>query len=212
MPRKAIPSPYTLTENVDACKVLITFDTGRRTSNYPYDPIIERLEVSLDDVETFDRGKQWEKFCYRLLRFPGDHLANWQGRESVICWMDDAQVSKAEIAVRRLWTEHDRATERGRQTWQYKLIAAEATRIGWPALYAEDLTNHDAYTLGTRQPTAFLWMLRECGTWLHTDDTGAEWLQAEVKQSGDRAHYYHVTHAGLRKLTPEKFAAFRFAS
>ena len=50
MPRKAIPSPskrstYTLTENVDACKVLITFDTGRRTSNYPYDPIIERLEV-----------------------------------------------------------------------------------------------------------------------------------------------------------------------
>ena len=103
-------------------------------------------------------------------------------------------------------------SKRGRQTWQYKLIAAEAARIGWPALYAEDLTNHDAYTLGTRQPAAFLWMLRECGTWLHTDDTGAEWLQAEVKQSGDRAHYYHVTHAGLRTLTPEKFAAFRFAS
>ena len=35
MPRKATPSPYTLTENVDACKVLITFDTGRRASNLP---------------------------------------------------------------------------------------------------------------------------------------------------------------------------------
>ena len=114
--------------------------------------------------------------------------------------MDDAQVSKAETAVRRLWTEHDRAIKRGRQTWQYKLIAAEAARIGWPALYAEDLTNHDAYTLGTRQPAAFLWMLRECGTWLHTDDTGAEWLKAEVKQSGDRAHYYHVTAAGTAHL------------
>ena len=35
MPRKATPSPYTLTENVDACKVLITFDTGRRSQQLP---------------------------------------------------------------------------------------------------------------------------------------------------------------------------------
>ena len=196
MPRKATPSPskrstYTHTENVDACKVLITFDTGRRASIYPYDPITERIEVSLDD-----RGGKWEKFCYRLLRFPGDPLANWQGRESVTNYMDEAQVTKAETTVRRLWAEHDRATERGRHTWQYKLIAAEAARLGWPANFTEDLTVHDAYTLGTRQPANFLWLLRECGTWLHTEDAGVEWLKAEVKQAGDRAHYYHITRGG----------------
>ena len=188
--------------------MLITFDTGRRASIYPYDPITERIEVSLDD-----RGwKVGRSSVTALLRFPGDPLANWQGRESITNYMDEAQVTKAETTVRRLWAEHDRATERGRHTWQYKLIAAEAARLGWPANFTEDLTVHDAYTLGTRQPANFLWLLRECGTWLHTEDAGVEWLKAEVKQAGDRAHYTTSPALGLHTLTPEKCAAFKFTT
>ena len=92
--------------------------------------------------------------------------------------------------------------------WQYTLIAAEAARIGRPTLYAEDLTNHDAYTLGTRQPAVFLWMLRECGTWLRETARKVEGRGQPVWRPRP---LHHVTHAGLRTLTPE-FAAFRFAS
>ncbi len=98
---------------------------------------------------------------------------------------------------------------KGRRTWQYALIAAKAKELGWPTLFAADMTNHDAYNLVTVDPQVFLWTVRNTGTWLFTSNQNIEWRQAIAKQNED-AKYYIVTSTGLQEITAEQFAEYKF--
>ena len=50
----------------------------------------------------------------------------------------------------------------------YLAIESEAERLGWPESYCADLYRHDALTIDSQQPAAFLWAVRETGTDLLT--------------------------------------------
>lgn len=202
MARKAEPKPYTLTVDAEACKVLIAYDTGRKNHQWPPQPIIERIEVGLDN-----RGTKWERFDYRLLRHPGDTLANWQGHEQACRLVTEEAIAQAEATVRQLWESWDAATARGHHTWQWKLIATEAKRIGWPTHYATDLEVHDAHTLAVAKPDVFLWSVRPSGTWLSLDDTSSQRRRYEIEHEPE-TRYYEARRGSLRPLTAPQYAAY----
>ena len=133
MPRKAIPSPYTLAENVDACKVLITFDTGRRSSNYPYDPLIERLEVSLTTAASSGRSS--------AIACSASPAITWQtgkaGSRSSVGWttLRSSKPRPRYAACGPNTTEQSTAAGRLGNTSSSR---PRLRRIGWPTLYAED--------------------------------------------------------------------------
>jgi hypothetical protein len=195
--------PYTLTTNADNCTVLITYATGRTEYAYPFAPILERLAVSLED-----RGNKYEKFCYRLLRYEGDPLANWQGAEQAARIMPPAALAAAEQMVGKLWRQHDKAIVAGRKTWQYRTCLAQ-TAPDLPRLFATDLTNIDAYWFATRAPDNFLWSVRECGTNLYTDDLS---LTYRTAYDPEETKYYHVTPAGAHPLSRAQFANFKLCA
>ncbi len=57
----------------------------------------------------------------------------------------------------------------------YAALVAEATRLGWPAHYATDLTVHDRSTLlRAGAPTTFGWRLSEWGTTLYRAEEPAD--------------------------------------
>lgn len=196
--------PYTLTANNDTCAVLITYATGRTEYAYPFAPILNRLTVTLDD-----RGNKYERFCYRLLRYEGDPIANWQGREQAERYTSPAALDAAEGQVRKLWTQHDKMILAGRKTWQYLTVAGEAAYLGLPRHFPTDLTNIDAYWFATHNPANFLWSVRECGTNLYTDDNSFGYRTA---YDPEETHYYHVTSAGAHPLSRAQFENFKLAA
>lgn len=196
-------------ENEVACLCEVVHNTGRNDSNWPPQPIVNRIEVSLDG-----RGTKWEEFHYRAKVNEHDPLARWQSRKQAAWDVTEEAISTAEARVRALWQKHDADTVKGRTTWQYRIIAAEAQRVGWPTNYQDDLIVHDAYWLAHAKPEVFLWCLRENGTHLHCTNDSRDWRVAEVRQNGDRAYYYEVGQSAgggrLRKLAAEQYAAYKF--
>lgn len=199
------PNPSFLPDEA-ACKVLVTHVTDRHNHQWPPQPIVNRLEVALDN-----RGTKWEHFVYRCLRWADDSAANWYGREQVVREFDEATIAHAEAMVQSLWVKHDKAILRDRRTWQYKLIAAEAKRLGWPTHFRSDLEDADAYLLVTKQPEVFLWSVRPTGTWLSLDNDSLSRRKYEAQPGVESDHaFYEVSRSGLRKLMPAQYAGYKF--
>lgn len=89
----------------------------------------------------------------------------------------------------------------------YRAIATEATRLGWPKYYKEDLTVHDLKTLSSPgAPQNFWWGIRSTGTDLYRPNTlfDAEWAIARSQQPSDEQHYYAFEHGKLSSVTSER--------
>ena len=100
----------------------------------------------------------------------------------------------------------------------YRAIKAEASRVGWPEHFREDLTRHDRATLSRKDaPREFGWVLRRCGTHLLAPG-GTTWdflwaiavVRNEARSDGPYRYYwfdgerlYQITAEELiRRLTP----------
>lgn len=53
---------------------------------------------------------------------------------------------------------------------KYQLLADKQIEIGWPKIYVVDLHKYDREALQRLDPTFFLWVVRETGTWLLLPD------------------------------------------
>jgi hypothetical protein len=94
----------------------------------------------------------------------------------------------------------------------YLAIAHEATVVGWPTAYVEDLTVHDRRQLGELDPReCFAWILRECGTHLivvdgEPIDRSGNTAHGLIRQCftpgswGDKARYYTWDGSTLREV------------
>lgn len=90
----------------------------------------------------------------------------------------------------------------------YKAIAAEASRLGWPELWATDLTTHD-YKMLTEfdAPREFGWSIRRCGTDLYIPDSEWSicWLESHTKYlMGRDIRYYFYDGSTLRSLPADE--------
>lgn len=93
----------------------------------------------------------------------------------------------------------------------YRVLKAEAQRVGFPEYYRADLTTHDRNALARRDaPTQFGWVLRRCGTHLWPPDGNAAervrlvQLVDRQKGGGDDPHYYWYDGQRLTEVTPEQ--------
>lgn len=91
----------------------------------------------------------------------------------------------------------------------YQQMLNESRRIGWPVSYKEDLTKHDREFIRTRKPSSFIWLLRECGTFLYAGYPGlqddSEHLAYVIKSDEqskleDQHRYYKFEHGKLTQI------------
>jgi hypothetical protein len=104
----------------------------------------------------------------------------------------------------------------------YLALSAEASRVGWPAHYKRDLTYWDRNALDGRDPALpFVWVLRECGTYLVAPtqqrrnlwtgeligdlsaaiDSGRGMLRALAREGGHRFYWWDGSR--LREVSPD---------
>lgn len=89
----------------------------------------------------------------------------------------------------------------------YAALATEAIRIGAPSRWRRDLTLWDRMICADLQPgEAMLWIVRDCGTHVvrETNNHREVMARAVLGTYGDVVGCYHVDHARLTKITPER--------
>lgn len=206
MPRTktAVEFPVTYTGNVVYKSVKICFDTGLKSSSWPYPAILVHYEVSEN------KGGS-RPFSYRRMSHEKDPLANWQSRDQAVRDLSEEIVAKAESMVLDLRKQYDKTVEKGRKSWQYKMLEAFAKKLGLPTHWQEDLTVHDAYSLAFYNPSEWIGSIREAGTWIWCKESGdsRDWRRSEVKNASRDTHYYHATRKGIREITADQYQAWK---
>jgi hypothetical protein len=96
-------------------------------------------------------------------------------------------------------------------------MKTEAERVGWPKHYKTDLTKHDRVHMSRKNaPEEFVWVLRECGTFLFRFGVGADldWLVANYNLygpqpniSGKTARWYIWRDDELREVEADEALA-----
>jgi hypothetical protein len=99
-----------------------------------------------------------------------DRVQGSECEESAVRWygQEIIDTAKSEL-IKLLEVDIPKAIRRGQRSKAYKAMKREAKRYRWPSHYSSDMTYHDAKHLGINPPSTFVWVLRECGTWIIPD-------------------------------------------
>lgn len=163
-----------------------------------------RVELS------YQNRKQNNDISYRIKVDATDPLGRWTSRPED--YISSEALKYARLSLAKLERKQKRIVSLGRRMPAYKVLAAEAKRLGLPTHYKEDLTFHDAYAIGAHNPAAFLWAIRECGTHmiLYDDTTpkalkwAHEWISAIIHQkTRGEIYYLYTDKRGLKQCNPE---------
>jgi hypothetical protein len=183
---------YTL-KNTGEIAVLIEVNKGM-SSYYPYNPIIERLEVSCDFSRETLKIKEFhgvEEWSYRLLRYEGDNLANWQGKENAVRYFGEEVIAAAEKQVRKNFKnlKNELKESKNNPLWvSMKPIAEETIKH-----FMVDFNYHDCLVIAREKPGKFIWFVRESGTFLLTgkDPYNEAILNEEKKNKNSKVFYWN---------------------
>jgi len=113
---------------------------------------------------------------------------------TLIAWLQNASPSAKRRFQEQIETIYPEINIRG-----YRIIAAEATRIGWPSFFQGDLVVDRNILCSPGAPKEFWWGVRSTGTNLYqpNDLAAVEWA---LVRSPDEQRYYHVTQETLRRI------------
>ena len=153
--------------------------------------------------------KQIKDFSYRLIRFEGDKIANWVSRDSgfspAIHYVNESSLLEAEKRL-KFWINDQlpKLLESGFNTTIYQKMVKASHFYNLPEHYKEDFTYHDLHTIATIHPQKFIWILRNCGSWLirQNNDFGRSILD-NCKRNSEHQEYFIYDNGKLKHTNPE---------
>ena len=83
----------------------------------------------------------------------------------------------------------------------YEAIKAQAEKVNWPKHFTDDLHKHDRLELYRNEYREFIWILRECGTWLIPNQDARDILKYCLS-GGENYLYYHYRNGELYLIDP----------
>jgi hypothetical protein len=180
---------FTLTIKHDDA-ILITEQIGY--TDFLHQPIMEYIEVSCDiDRKHLRVAKDKysdSNFKYRLLRDADDPLANWQ--HDPLQYVSEKSVLAAQRLLRKHIKSLGDVLEKGRQHPAY----LEMDEIAKNTLqhYTDDFYWHDIMTLGRNNPSTFIWMVHQTGTWFvtHKSKGALVLIDLELKTKDNELYLY----------------------
>lgn len=182
---------YNLDCSIDKQRVLIT-EFNQRYKSY--------LEITRE----FDNDKmELGEFHYRILTNPEDSLARWTGHPEDYVSLEAIQESERWLT--NLYTEFiPSMIAKGKRSKEWIQMLAESEYHKQPQHYKTDFTYHDAFRLGYKLPKKFIWILRDCGTWLLTDWYVNRFERAVIdqclKSDYDHCHFYLCENGRLNPI------------
>jgi hypothetical protein len=99
------------------------------------------------------------------MTYESDNLARWQSREYSFYYVSENAITAAEKMLKSNLTKLKKDLKNAVNHPAYSLMLEYVNQI--TKHYKADFNFHDALQLGTKDfNTQFIWMVRECGTWL----------------------------------------------
>lgn len=202
MPKVTKPQTE-FTEDVWLQRVTVVHPTAEREPWWPYKPLIQYYVIHFDRKDG--------EYSYNKKHSLDSTSSTPYTREYTVRDMGEEVVAKAERIVAQLPEKWDKLVRKGRRTWQYKMLVRFADRIGWPESYREfDLETVDAANLASN-PTEWLGIIRECGTWmvLPSEQPDMERRLSLIRNSPD-GKFYYANKDGIKEITSLQFQNWIF--
>jgi len=175
----------------------------RISSYYPYDAINEYLEVSCEldhDTLKIKSFRDIEEWSYRLATSENDTLANWQSRDNAINIMGEKIILSAEKQVRKNIVTLRKTMKEAKLNPVWLSLKPIAERV--IKHYKTDFDYHDCRNLYNLKPEKFIWIVRECGTWLITNknDFNDCLIEDQQKQKSEYREVYFYNESKLNQF------------
>jgi hypothetical protein len=175
----------------------------RMSDYYPYNPINEYLEVSCEldhDTLKIKSYHDIEDWSYRLATSENDNIANWQGRDNAINIMGENIILAAEKQVRKNILALRKTMKEAKLNPVWLTLKPIADRI--IKHYQADFYYHDCKTFYESKPENFIWIVRECGTWLITNknDFNKNLIEDQQKSTSEYKEVYFYNGGKLNQF------------
>lgn len=166
--------------------------------NKNYDRVVIREITHNNNFQFFEVSSEInhdtlkiEKINYRLMRYENDTLANWQGREQSAWYVSEDSITAAEKMLKSNLTKLKKDLKNAKNHPVYSTMLEYLNQI--TKHYKNDFLFHDSLQLGTKDfNTKFVWIVRECGTWLFygQDNWSTEIFNSLKKSNENRLFFF----------------------
>jgi hypothetical protein len=148
-----------------------------------------------------------QPFTYRLLRSENDTLANWQGRDNAKNYVSELSIVACEKQLKKQFRELKNELElsHNNPVW----LSLKPIADDYIIHYKTDFYYHDALTLLRNKPVKFLWVIRECGSWLITEQS--DWnkgIMNDTIKNHNTNHFYFVDNGTVWEINKDNAMEF----
>jgi len=153
-------------------------------------------EINHDSLKT-------EKINYRLMTHEADNLARWQSREYSLYYVSEHAITAAEKMLKSNLTKLKKDLKNAVNHPAYSLMLEYVNEI--TKHYKADFLFHDSLQLGTKDfNTKFVWITRECGTWLfYGQDNWSDTIIESLKKSNENILVFYYDGSQLSNVSLE---------
>jgi len=198
---------------------LITKNNGidviiKEMGNYNYwdhDYNYNYLEISyLND--SFDMKKmrvipeQDKKISYRRMRNLTDSSADWRSRDDALYFISEPAITAAEKLLKKNLNSYNKKIKNGFNNPLFLLLKPIVdSKVKY---YQSDFYRHDNLLLQSN-PEKFIWIVRECGTWLIQEKSKIAFgiMDYCIKNSDDDDYYFY-SNGKLQKVHSKNIMNF----
>jgi len=173
--------------NKDYSRIIIKEITSN--GNYQYFEVSS--EINHDSLKI-------EKMNYRLMSHESDNLARWQSREYSFYYVSENAITAAEKMLKSNLTKLKKDLKNAVNHPAYSLMLEYVNEI--TKHYKADFLFHDSLQLGTKDfNTKFVWITRECGTWLfYNQDNWSNTIIESLKKSNENNLVFYYDGSKLK--------------
>jgi len=186
---------YELLNKPNEIDVIIKQYTGH--DYYNYDERYQYLEVSYLNTN-FDNKKMKvipdKELTCRRLQNESDTYADYRNRENCTYFIDEIAIIAAEKQVRKNLRLYNKKILQGFSNPLFLLLKPIADNK--VKFYKSDFYRCDNIILQDN-PDKFIWIVRECGTWMFT--VQSEFAKNTIKYYTDKDDYYFYLNGNLIK-------------
>lgn len=176
------------------------YDYYNRDQRYQY------LEVSYLNTN-FDNKKLKvipdKELTYRRLQSEIDTYADYRCREDCLFFIDEIALITAEKQVKKNLRLYNAKIQTGFNNPLFLMLKPIAdSKVKF---YKSDFYRHDNIIL-LDNPEKFIWIVRECGTWLFTSKY--PFAESTVNSYTDKEDYYFYANGNLEKIAKSDIMKF----
>jgi hypothetical protein len=176
-----------------------------KSNYYPYNDVYNMIEISLEFDNATMKVNDRQPFTYRLLRSETDTLANWQNKESAINYVSEKSIIACERQLKKQFRELKKELELSHKTELFLKLEAIANET--IKHYQTDFYYHDALQLYRNNPVKFLWVIRDCGSWLITKKS--QFNNAIIADcTKNNNQFYFIDNGNVQSITSNQAMSF----